>query len=62
MALLRLNAMRKFTANVKHHIYACIYTDVNIFTVYANIYNTFTAYVKGANIFAYIFTPRLQSE
>ena len=46
MALLRLNAMRKFIANVKHHIYARIYTDVNIFTVYANIYNTFTAYVK----------------
>ena len=46
MALLRLNAMRKFIANVKHHIYAHIYTDVNIITFYANIYNTFTAYVK----------------
>ena len=46
MALLRLNAMRKFIANVKHHIYARIYTDVNIITFYANIYNTFTAYVK----------------
>ena len=46
MALLCLNAMRKFIANVKHHIYARIYTDVNIITFYANIYNTFTAYVK----------------
>ena len=46
MALLRLNAMRKFIANVKHHIDAHIYTDVNIITFYANIYNIFTAYVK----------------
>ena len=37
---LRLNAMRKFIANVKH------YTDVNIYKFYANIYNAFTAYVK----------------
>ena len=40
MALLRLKAMRKFIANVKHHIYARIYTDVNIYTFYVNIYNT----------------------
>ena len=46
MALLRLNAMCKFIANVKYHIYVRIYTDVNIYTFYANIYNTFTAYVK----------------
>ena len=49
MDLLRLNAMRKFIAkfiaNVKH-IYARIYTDVNIYKFHANIYNTFTAYVK----------------
>ena len=45
-ALLRLNAMRNFIVNVKHHIYARIYTHVNIYTLYANIYNTFTAYVK----------------
>ena len=45
-ALLRLYAMRKFIVNVKHHIYARIYTHVNIYMLYANIYNTFTAYVK----------------
>ena len=46
MALLRLNAMRKCIANMKHHIYARIYTHVNIYNFYANIYNTFTACVK----------------
>ena len=57
MDVLCLNAMRKFIANVKHHIYARIYTDVNIYSFTlifkstkncfnANIYNTFTAYVK----------------
>ena len=70
MALLRLNAMRKFIVNVKHHIYARIYTHVNIYTLYANIYNTFTAYVKvqtylhtyfaervnAVYIFTYVFT------
>ena len=30
MDLLCLNAMRKFIANVKHHIYVRIYMDVNI--------------------------------
>ena len=58
MALLCLYAMRKFVANVKHHIYARIYTDVNIYTFYANIYRI----RKGTNIFTYMFTPRLQSE
>ena len=36
MDLLHLNAMRKFIAKVKHHIYARIYTDVNISKFYAN--------------------------
>ena len=59
-----LSAMRKFIANVKHHInYACIYTDVNIYKFYANIYNIHLYRVrKGTNIFTYIFTPHLQCE
>ena len=43
MDLLRLNAMSNFIANVKHHIYACIYTEVNIYIIFTLI---FTAYVK----------------
>ena len=56
MALLRLNAICvKFIANVKRHIYARTYTDVNI---NANIYNTFTAYVKVQTYlhFFYMYT------
>ena len=53
MTLLSLNATSKFIANVKHHIYARIYTDVNMYTFYANVYNTFTAYVK---VQTYMFT------
>ena len=48
MALLRLNAMRKFIANVKHHIYARIYTDVKMYTI-------FTAYVKYKHIYIHVY-------
>ena len=45
-------------SDVKHHIYARIYTEVNIYKFYAYIYRV----RKGTNIFTYILTPHLQYE